>query len=183
MRKQVRDVSKLDPKALEGKFVGYTEGDKGYLVYVPNTRKVVAVRDVIIKEYEVGSIPDNTETPDVLEEGSPQLRVWHPDDDHQDDGSKEEQGTSTAIKEEWHDSESVNTQDTTLRRDASDVEEAALDEESTATRGSLRDSESLEDSETEDFSQTVAFLEEALEQADRAEPRQGTGARKVLHFL
>ena len=55
----------------------------------------------------------------------------------------------------------MNTQETTLRRDASDVEEAALDEESTATKGSVRDSESLEDSETEDFSQTVSFFEEA----------------------
>ena len=72
------------------------------------------------------------------------------------------------IKEEWHDAESVNTQETRLRRDASDVDEAALDEESTATRGILRDNESLEDSETEDFSQTVGFFEEALEQADRA---------------
>ena len=164
-----RDVSKLVPKALEGKFVGYTEGDNGYLVYVPNTRKVVAVRDVIIKESEVGSIPDNTETPDLLDEGSQQLGIWHPDDGHQDDGNKEEQGTSTATKEEWHDAESVNTQETTPRRDA--------------TRGSLRDSESLEDSETEDFSQTVGFFEEALEQADRAEPRRGTRARMFRSFL
>ena len=73
MRKRDRDVSKLERKALEGKFVGYTEGDNGYLVYVPNRRKVVAVRDVIIKESEVGSIPDNTETPDLLDEGSQQL--------------------------------------------------------------------------------------------------------------
>ena len=177
MRKRDRDVSKLEPKALEGKFVGYTEGDNGYLVYVPNTRKVVAVRDEIIKE--TGSIPDNTETPDLLDEGSQQLRIWQPDDGHQNDGNKEEQGTSTAIKEQWHGAESVNTQETTLRRDASDVEEAALDEESTARRGILRDSESLEGSETEDFSQTVGFFEEALEQADRAEPRRGTRARSV----
>ena len=61
MRKWDRDVSKIEPKALEGKFVGYTEVDNGYLVYVPNTRKVVAVRDVIIKESEVGSISDNRE--------------------------------------------------------------------------------------------------------------------------
>ena len=183
MRKRDRDVSKLEPKALEGKFVGYTEGDNGYLVYVPNTRKVVAVRDVIIKESEVSSIPDNTETPDLVDEGSQQLGIWHPDNGHQDDGNKEEQGTSTAIKEEWHDAESVNTQETTLRRDASDVEEAALDEESTATRGSLRDSESLEDSETEDFSQTVGFFEGALEQADRAEPRRGTRVRNVPQFF
>ena len=177
MRKRDRDVSKLEPKALEGMFVGYTEGDNGYLVYVPKTRKVVAVRDVVIKESEMGSIPDNTETHDLLDEGSQQLGIWHPDDGHQDDGIKEEQGTSTATEEEWHDAESVNTQETTLRRDASDVEEAALDEESTGTRGCLRDSESLEDSETEDFSQTVDFFEEALEQADRAEPRRGTRAR------
>ena len=76
MRKPDRDVSKPEPKALEGKFVGYTEEDNGYLVYVPNTRKVVAVRDVIIKESEVGSIPDSTETPDVLDEGSHQLGIW-----------------------------------------------------------------------------------------------------------
>ena len=73
----------------------------------------------------------------------------------------------------------MNIQETTLRRDASDVEEAELDEESTATRGSLRDSESLEDSEMEDISQTVGFFEDALEQADRAEPRRGTRATNV----
>ena len=50
--------------------MGFTEGDNGYLVYVPNTRKVVAVRDVIIKEPGVGSIPYKTETPDLLDEGS-----------------------------------------------------------------------------------------------------------------
>ena len=61
MRKRDRDVSKLEPKALEGKFVSYTEGDNGYLVYVPNTRKIAAVRDVIIKESKVGSIRDNTD--------------------------------------------------------------------------------------------------------------------------
>ena len=97
MRKRDRDVSKLEPKALEGKFVGYTEGDNGYLVYVPNTRKVVAVRDVIIKESEVGSIPDNTETPDLLDEGSQQLGIWHPDDGQQDDGNKEEQGNKGGV--------------------------------------------------------------------------------------
>ena len=88
VRKRDKDVSKLEPKPLEGKFVGYTERDNGYLVYVPNTRKVVAVRDAIIKESEVGSIPDNTETPDLLDEGSQQLGIWHPDDGHQDDGNR-----------------------------------------------------------------------------------------------
>ena len=110
-RKRDRDVSILEPKALEGKFVGYTEGDNGYLVYVHSKRKA---RDVIIKESEVGSIPDTTQTPDLLNEGSQQLGIWHPDDGHQDDGNKEEQGTFTAIQEEWHDAESVSTQETTL---------------------------------------------------------------------
>ena len=163
--------------------MGYTEGGNGYLVYVLNPCKVVAVRDVIVKESEVDSIPDNTEMPDLLDEGSQQLGIWHPDDGNQDDGNKEEQGTSTAIKEEWHDVESVNTQKTTLRRDASDVEEVAVDVESTATRGSLRDSETLEDSETEDFSQRAGFFEEALEPADRAEPRRRTRARNVPQFI
>ena len=100
MRKRDRDVRKLERKALEGKFEIYTEGGNGYLVYVPNTRKVVAVRDVIFKESEVGSFPNKTETPNLLDEGSPQLWIWHLDDSQQDDGNKEKQGTSTAIKEE-----------------------------------------------------------------------------------
>ena len=94
-----------------------------------------------------------------------------------------EKGTFTAIKEKWHYAESVNTPEMTLRRDASDVEKAALDEEPTATRESLRDSESLEDLEMEDFSQTVGFFEEALEQADTSEPRQGTRTRNVPQFF
>ena len=127
-RKRDRDVSKLEPKALEGRFVGYTEGENGYLVYILNTSKVLLVRDLIIKESELGSIPVNTETPDLLDEGLQQLGMWNPDDGHQDDGNKEEHGKSTAIKEDWHDAESVSTQETTLRRDASDVEEAKIDE-------------------------------------------------------
>ena len=71
---------------------------------------------------------------------------WHPDDHHQDDGNKDKQGTS--IRDEWRDVESVNTQETTLSRDAADIEEAALDEEPTATRGSVRDSESFRDRDT-----------------------------------
>ena len=115
MRKRDRDVSKLEAKALEGKFLGYNEGENGYLMYIRNTRKVMTVRGVIIKESEVGSIPHNTETTDLLVEGSQQLGIWHPDDGNQDDGNKEERGISTAIKEEWNGAESVKTQETTLR--------------------------------------------------------------------
>ena len=57
MRKRDRDVIGFEPKALEGKIVGYTEGDNGYLVYFPNTRKIVAVRVVIIKESKGGLNP------------------------------------------------------------------------------------------------------------------------------
>ena len=70
---------------------------------------------MIIKESEVGSIPDNRETPDLLDEGSQQLGICYPDDGLQNDGNKEEQGTSTPIKEERHDAESVNTQETTMK--------------------------------------------------------------------
>ena len=43
----------------------------------------------------------------------------------------------------------------------------------------------MEDSATEDFSQseTVGLFEEALEQAERAEPRRGTRARNVPQFF
>ena len=91
---------KLQPKALEGKLLGYLEGDKGYLVYVPNTRNVVAVRDLTIKESEVGSIPDNTEMPDLLDEGSQQLAISHPDDGLQNYGNKGTRVASNAMKEE-----------------------------------------------------------------------------------
>ena len=84
MRKRDREVSKLEPKALEGNIVGCTEGENGYLVYIPKTRKVTAVRDVIIKESEVGSIPDNKETAVLLDDGS-ELGIWHTGDGHQDD--------------------------------------------------------------------------------------------------
>ena len=72
----------------------------------------------------------------------------------------------------------MNTQEKTLRRDSLDVHEVELDEESNATKGSLRDSESLEDSDTGEFSQseTVGFFEEALEQPDTAD--RGTGKEK-----
>ena len=40
MRNQERDVSKLEPKAQEGKFLGYTEGDNGYLEYVPTLARL-----------------------------------------------------------------------------------------------------------------------------------------------
>ena len=84
MRKRDRVVSKLKPKALEANFVGYTERDNGYLVYAHNTRKVVAVRDLIIKDSEVSLIADNTETP----KWSQPLGIWHPDDGHKDNGNK-----------------------------------------------------------------------------------------------
>ena len=67
--------------------------DKIYLVYVPKTRKLAAVWDVIIKEPKVGSIPDKTETPDLLDEMSQQLRIWQPDNYPQNDGNKRKQGT------------------------------------------------------------------------------------------
>ena len=82
--------------------------------------------------------------------------------------------------------------ETNLRQDAADDEETVLDEESTATRGNLgitedhgRDPELLEDSDIEHFSQsqTVGFFEEALEQADSAEPRRGLRLRNVPQFF
>ena len=108
----------------------------------------------------------------------------NPDDRQQDDGNKEKKNTSAAIRDEWHDAESVNTRATTLTRDAPGVEESALDEESTATRRSLKDSDPLEDSATENssYSERVCSFEEALERADRAEPTLGTRATNVPQF-
>ena len=181
MRKRDRDVRNLNqPNALEGKFVGYTEGDDGYLVYVPNTQKVLTVRDVIIKESEVGSNPENTETPDLLDEGSPHLGIWDSAYSQQNDDNKKKQGTSIALNEEWHDTESVNTRETTLRRDASDVEEAVPDKDSSATRRSLRESVSLQDSDTEGFSQsqTVELFEEDLGSSGQGRAQVGNTSKQ-----
>ena len=184
MRKRDRGLSNLETKACEGKLADYTEIDNGHLLYVLNTRKMVEVWDVIIKESEVGSIPNNAETPDILDEGSRQLGSWHPDDGHPNNGSQEKQGTSALLNEEWHDTKSVNTQETTLKRDVLVVQEATIDEGSAATRESLWDSQSLENIDTEiSQSETIGFNEESLEQAERAEPTRGTPARIVLHFF
>ena len=100
-------------------------------------------------------------------------------------GKKEKRGTPTALKEVWYDAEMVNKRETTLRRDALDVEKAALVEKSTATSEKPRDSESLENSDTENFSQseTIGFAEEALKQTDVAKTRLRTRARNVKQFV
>ena len=61
------------------------------------------------------------------------------------------------------------------------IEKPAEYEGSIATRGSLIDSESVENIDTEKFSQTESggFTEEAIEQADRAEPRRGIRVKIV----
>ena len=97
----------------------------------------MTVRDVIIREAGVGSMLDNTETPDLLDVGSQQLAIKHPDDGHQDDGNEAKQGMSTAINKQLRDPESLNSQDTILRRAAREFNEATLDEGPKETRGSL----------------------------------------------
>jgi hypothetical protein len=41
---------KLDPKSVAGIFVGYSDTQKAYRVYLPNARKVVVSRDVVVFE-------------------------------------------------------------------------------------------------------------------------------------
>ena len=94
VRKRERDVNKLEPKALEGTFASYTEGDKGYQIHAGWWQLEMRLsRSPIWAQFLT------TQTPNLLDEGSQQLGIWHPDDGHQDGGNKEEQGTSTAKKE------------------------------------------------------------------------------------
>ena len=58
---------------LKEMFVVYTELDNGYLVFIPNAQRLMAVRDVVIEESEVNLFPHNTERGDLLDEG---LRNW-----------------------------------------------------------------------------------------------------------
>ena len=86
-------------------------------MYVPKTRKVMAVRDVI-KKSELCSISE---------------RLCVVRDPNEAVATKRNRAHHCK-KEEWHDAESMSRQQRTLRRGASVFEEAALDEESTATR-------------------------------------------------
>ena len=43
MKKSNRHVSKHEAKAFEGKCVGYDEIDKGHLIFLPNSSKLMAV--------------------------------------------------------------------------------------------------------------------------------------------
>ena len=162
--------------------MGNTEGDNGYLVYVPNTSKVVAVWDVIIKESEVGSIPDNTETPDLLDDGSQQMGIWRPDDGQQDDGNKEEQGTSTAKK--WR--SGMTQRACTLKKRHWDEMPEMLRKRHWMKNLLQQEgvSETLSLWKTVKWrTKTVGFIEEALEQADSAEPWRGSPARNVPQFF
>ena len=121
------------------KFVDYFKVDNGYRAHITNTRKLKAFRELITKEPKVGSILDNTD------KGLQQLGIWYPEDVHGNDGNNENQVSFRAKNEEKHDAESVNTQETTLRRGACDADYATLNEGPIATRGCNRDTESLED--------------------------------------
>ena len=57
---------------------GYTEGDMGFLVFRPNSRKVMVVWDMNFKESEESIIPGNTETPDLLDGGTEKVRIVNP---------------------------------------------------------------------------------------------------------
>ena len=91
------------------------------------------------------------------------------------------------MKVEWHDIESVNTQETILRRDASDVEEAVLDEERTAIKRIFGDSDFMQNSDTEDVSQseTVGFAAAKMHWSKWTgqRPDEGHGQRVFRIFL
>ena len=70
MGKRDRDLSKLETMVLERKFVNQTEADNGYLAILAIIYMVIEVRDWIIKESEVGLMPEKTETAVLLDEAS-----------------------------------------------------------------------------------------------------------------
>ena len=77
---------------------------------------------MIIEEFGMVSILENTQTTDLPDEGSGKLGSWHPYDGHQDQGNNERQGKSTAKKQRWRNA----AQKRTLWQDAADVEEAVI---------------------------------------------------------
>ena len=54
---------KLDAKAVEGVFVGYPAGKKGYKIFIPESKKFLSSRDVTFMEKSFG-------TDDIADQGS-----------------------------------------------------------------------------------------------------------------
>ena len=50
---KILDVGKLQPRAIEGHFVGYDEESKGYRIYWPKQRKVSVERDVYVDKRKI----------------------------------------------------------------------------------------------------------------------------------
>ena len=74
------DRRKLDPKAIEGLFIGYSETVKAYLIYVPKSQKVITSREVIFMEEVTTNINHQSPTnlvqttqdePDETRQGKP----------------------------------------------------------------------------------------------------------------
>jgi hypothetical protein len=74
------DRRKLDPKTIEGLFIGYSETVKAYLIYVPKSQKVITSREVIFMEEVTTNINHQSPTnlvqttqdePDETRQGKP----------------------------------------------------------------------------------------------------------------
>src|SRR5258705_702976 len=59
------DGSKLLPRALEGKFIGYTESNKIFRIYIPSQHKVVQTRQVRFTRLDSGEVELPLQTPHV----------------------------------------------------------------------------------------------------------------------
>jgi hypothetical protein len=65
---KVLDVKKLQPRAVEGHFVGYDEESKAYQIYWPTQRKISVERDVYIDKrhvFEPESVQIEGESSDI----------------------------------------------------------------------------------------------------------------------
>ncbi|KAL4323155.1 hypothetical protein GQ457_11G027600 [Hibiscus cannabinus] len=72
MMYNAQEISKLDPKSRKCKFLGYTDGVKGYRLWDPTARKVIISRDVIFVEDKLqreeekdGTVKENAEATQI----------------------------------------------------------------------------------------------------------------------
>ena len=99
-----RDADKLNPRSVEGVFIGYTENPNQYLVWVPERKEVIKARNPTFIEDQQGMpeprISEPAELGGAQREGAQQVEILPLDDDATEDSSDEDDENPNPIDNE-----------------------------------------------------------------------------------